>query len=131
MTINYCSCSQISTDDGTIEWCKEIRYLGIYILSGKHFKCNFDQARINFYRSVNSIFNKIGQCSSPRVILSLLSSYCLPALMYGMEVVPISTRDTLRLNLAYSRAFMKIFFTYIVLMLGSVNIFLVVYTLLI
>jgi hypothetical protein len=90
-----CSCAQISTGDGTIEWCKEIMYLGISILSGKHFKCNFDQARINFYRSVNSIFNKIGQCSSPRVILSFLSSYCLPALMYGMEVVPISIQDML------------------------------------
>src|ERR1051325_9087023 len=107
-----CSCAQISTGDSTIEWCKEIRYLGIYILSGKQFKCNFNQARSNFYHSFNRIYSKIGQCSSPRVILFLLSSYCLPALMYGMEVVPISSRDMLRLNLAYSRAFMKLFSSY-------------------
>src|SRR5688572_17588682 len=64
-----CSCAQISTGDGIIEWCKETRYLGICILSGKYFKCNFDQARSNFYRSFNSIYSKIGLCSSPSVTL--------------------------------------------------------------
>ena len=105
-------CANISTGGGSVAWCDKIRYLGIFISSGKHFKCVFDNARSSFYRSFNSIYSKIGNASSPNVILSLLSSYCLPSLLYGSEAIVIDSHEMQRLNLAYSRAFMKIFSSY-------------------
>ena len=106
---NNVKCASISSGDVAIAWCENIRYLGIFILSGKKFCCNFDKCRANFYRSFNSIYSKIGSTSSPSVILSLLSSYCLPVLIYGIECIFINAREMQRLDLAYSRAFMKIF----------------------
>jgi hypothetical protein len=64
-----------------------------------------------FFSQFNSIYSKIGSVS-PAVILSLLSAYSLPTLLYGIESIVLLNKDIQRCSLAYDRAFMKIFATY-------------------
>ena len=100
---NKFKCASISAGVNNIAWCDNIRYLGIFISSGKQFKCDFDIARSKFYRSFNSIYSKIGHSNSPSVILSLLSANCLPSLVYGIEAISVCSSEMQRLNLAYTR----------------------------
>ena len=106
------SCACISAGSNTISWCSNIRYLGVFISCGRVFQCTLDSCRSNFYRSFNGLFCKIGNSSSPNVILSLMSSYCLPVLLYGLEALSVISSEFQRLELAYNRAFMKIFSSY-------------------
>ena len=49
------------------------RYLGIYFVSARSFKCTFEPARSKFYKSFNAIFGKIGRVASESVIMQLIS----------------------------------------------------------
>jgi len=45
-------------------WNKEIRYLGIFIVQSREFKCAIDDAKRSFYRAANAIFGKVGRLAS-------------------------------------------------------------------
>ena len=106
-------CAEIVTSEGAkLQWVNQLRYLGIYILSGKSFRCCFDEAKKSFYRAFNAIYGKIGTAASEEVILSLIKSKCLPCLLYGMEVCPLNKTELRSLNFTVTRVLMKIFHTY-------------------
>jgi hypothetical protein len=78
---------------------KRLRYLGIFIVSSRLFKCAFDQAKQTYYRCLNAIFGKIGRIASEEVVLQLVSSKCLPVLMYGTEACHMTKSDINSLDL--------------------------------
>jgi len=55
------------------------------------------------------IFGKIGRCASEEVILQLISSKCIPILLYGLEVVPMQKYQLNSLDFVINRFFMKLF----------------------
>ena len=68
-----CLCANIVTKDGAVlPWITELRYLGIYIIQAHVFKCSLNYAKRAFFRSVNSIFGKIGRTASEEVVLELI-----------------------------------------------------------
>ena len=74
----------------TISWychrtVNEMRYLGIFIMRSRVFKCSLDHATKSFYRAANAVFGKIGRVASEEVTLQLIKSKCLPVLLYGFE----------------------------------------------
>ena len=76
----------VSLSDGTvISWVDEMRYLGIFIVRSRMFKCSLEHAKKLFYRAVNAVFAKIGRVASEEVTLQLIKVKCLPALLYGLE----------------------------------------------
>ena len=48
-------------------------------------KCSLDACKRGFYRAANSIFGKIGRIASEEVVLQLISTKCMPILLYGLE----------------------------------------------
>ena len=59
-----------------------------------------------FYRAANSIFGKIGRCASDlEVILQLISSKCIPILLYGLEVLPMQKYQLNSLDFVINRLF--------------------------
>jgi len=81
-------CANISTCEGrTIFWVNEVRYLGIYIVRSRYFKCTLDYAKRSFYSAVNGIFGKLVNIVSEDVILQLTGSKCIiiPLNLYGLE----------------------------------------------
>ncbi len=82
----YADCAELVTSEGAkLQWVTQLRYLGIYILSGKTFRCCFDEAKKSFYRAFNAIYGKIGTVASEEVILSLIKTKCLSCLLYGIH----------------------------------------------
>ena len=73
-------CAPVTTCSGVaLRWVDTCRYLGIYFVSARSFKCRpFEPARSNFYKSFNAIFGKVGRVASESVIMQLLSPKCLP-----------------------------------------------------
>ena len=92
-----------------LEWKQEMRYLGVYFVAGKCFKCNLQINRQKFYRALNGIFSKIGTKASPNVILSLVNSFCLPVLLYGIDAISINAKTRNSLIHAFRTIFVKIF----------------------
>ena len=70
-------------------------------------------AKRSFYRAANAIglFGKIGRHASEEVILQIISSKCMPVLLYGLEACPLNKADINSLDFVINRLFMKIFKT--------------------
>ena len=94
-----------------LPWVDEIRYLGIFIVSTRYFKCSLDHAKRAFYRASNAIFGKIGRIASEEVILELIVKKCLPALLYGLEACVLNRTEEKSLNFPCTRFLMKLFRT--------------------
>ena len=94
-----------------LPWVNEINYLGIYIVRSSKLKCSLDHAKRSFYSSVNSIFGKLGRTASEEVILHLVHSKCLPALLYDLEVCPLTKTDYRISDFVVMRFLMKLFCT--------------------
>ena len=82
-----------------------------YFVSARSFKCTFEPARSKFYKSFNAIFGKVGSVASESVIMQLISSKCLPVLLYATEVCPFLACDQSSVSFAVTRVLMKIFRT--------------------
>ena len=58
---------------------------------------------VRFTAAVNSIFGKLGRTASEDVILRLVHSKCLPAMLYGVEVCPLTKTDYRSLDFVVMR----------------------------
>jgi len=107
------SCAPVVTLSGDIlPWLEEIRYLGVYVVSYRYFRCSLDHAKRSFYRSANAIFGKIGRIASEEVILELIAKKCLPILLYGLEACVLNSTQKRSLNYPCNRFLMKLFDTF-------------------
>ena len=112
---NNVSCLPVSLSTGTvIPWVSEMRYLGIFIVRSRVFKCSLEYAKKSFYRAANSVFAKVGRVASEEVTLQLIKSKCLPLLLYGLEACPLTKSDLQSLDFVVNRFFMKLFSTNII-----------------
>jgi hypothetical protein len=106
------NCIDIKTSTGcVIPWVKEIKYLGIYIVRSRNFKCSWDHAKKCFYRSLNAIFGRVGRAASEEVVLHLVNSKCIPVLLYGVDACPLTKSDISSMDFAINRFMMKLFKT--------------------
>ena len=98
----------VSLNGSVISWTAELRYLGIYIVSCRVFKCSLQHAKRSFYRAANAIFGKVGRTSSEEVVLQLIERKCVPLLLFGLEVCPLTKTDLRSLDFVVNRFFMKL-----------------------
>ena len=105
-------CTNIVTFDGSaLHWVDSLRYLGIFIVRARSFKCSLLHAKQSFFRAFNAIYGKIGGSASEEIILSLIKSKCLPCLLYGLDACPINVTEGNSLNFTVRRTLFKIFHT--------------------
>ena len=103
-------CAAILCADGTpLAWVDSIRYLGVFIVRSRKFKCSFDNAKRSFFRSVNALFGKLGRSASEDIFLHLVNSKCLSILLYCLEVCPLNKSDLRSLDFTVTRLLMKLF----------------------
>ena len=75
-----------TTDEHAISWTTKVRYLDIYVLSSRVFKCSLHYAKCGFYRAANAVFGKVCRVSSEEVVLQRIKSECL----HCLEVCPLT-----------------------------------------
>ena len=101
------TCANLTTLGGDLLACVGIcRYLGVYFSSARTFKCCFDNCKARFY--YNAIYGRLGRCASPEVIVHLLSSKCMPVLLYVLDSFPANVTELRLLEHPVNMAFMKI-----------------------
>ena len=66
---------------------------------------------VNFFRSFNAMFSKIGRFASEEVVISLIYAKCLPVLLYATEACHMLVRDKRSLEFTVTRSLMKLFRT--------------------
>jgi hypothetical protein len=99
---------KIYLNEHPLVWKSDLRYLGLFTLSGKRFKCSLQQSKQKFYRAANGILGKIG-LAYHCLILSLIDIFCMPVLTYGFEALCFSEGDRNLMDFVYSSIFFKIF----------------------
>ena len=104
-------CSILTADGKCLEWVDNLRYLGIFILRAKSFRCCFANAKKSFYRAFNALYGKIARSASEEVVLSLIKFKCLPCLLYGLDACPVNKTEARSLDFPVTRILMKIFHT--------------------
>ena len=100
-----------SSQGGLLMWTDRCRYLGVHFVSGRLFKCTFDCSKTQFFKAFNAVLSKVGRFASEDVVLSLLSTKCLPILLYGVEACPMRAHDKHSLEFTVTRSLMKLFRT--------------------
>ena len=101
----------VSSTGCALPWVKELRYLGMFIVSARNFWCSLEHARRAHYRLLNAGYGKVGRFTSEEVVLQLVSSKCLPILLYGLEAAHLRISDVRSLDFAVNRFLMKLFQT--------------------
>jgi len=105
-------CVTLASSAGLIiPWVKEIRYLGVYIVQSRTFKCSLSSNRKAFYRSANAIFGKIGHIASEEVVLQLIKSKCISSLLYGLDACALTKSELSSLDFTVNRFFLTLFRT--------------------
>ena len=82
-----------SVGGGELQWVESCRYLGVYFVSGRSFRCSYHMAKVKFFRAFNAVYGKVASFASNEVILSLMRSKCLPCLLYATEACPLLSSD--------------------------------------
>ena len=104
-------CPLITANGENLCWVESCRYLGVYIVAAKSFKCSITSNKHSYYRCFNAIYSKVGHCASEEVVIKLITTKCLPILLYGLDACPVSTTDKHSLDFVLNRTFMKLFRT--------------------
>ena len=104
-------CDIISATGRALPWVTEMRYLGVYFLSSHIFKCSLEHAKCAYYRSVNAIFGRVGRIASEEVVLQLVSTKCIPILLYGSEACGLRKSDIRSMDFMITRFLMRLFRT--------------------
>ena len=103
-------CANLITDSGDVlKWVEECRYLGVYLVSARRFKCSWHNAKCAFYRAFNAVFSRLGRSASSEVILHLVRSKCIPVLLYGLNACPINATDFKSLQHPITNIFIEMF----------------------
>jgi hypothetical protein len=102
-------CNNITVHNNCLSWEKKTKFLGITILSGSCFTCDWHDARSSFYRTTNTILGSLGSNPPIDVVLKLINSKSLPILMYGMSAVSVTSSEMNKISFAYNSVFCKLF----------------------
>ena len=64
-----------------------LKYFGVHLISGKNFKIDLTSAKLKYYGCFNGILSVIGKQQNEIACLNLVSTYYLPKLTYGCEIM--------------------------------------------
>jgi hypothetical protein len=105
---NPLSCT-LTIDNSAIQWVSKIKYLGVFILSGKSFHTDSSKAKGKYFGCINSILSVMGKSRNEMVAVKLVTSHCLPTLTYDCEVWSVKAEDLHKMNVMWNNSFRRIF----------------------
>jgi len=98
-------------DGQYLQWVSEFRYLGVFIVSLRSFKCCLVHANRHICAAVNGLFGKLLNLASEEVILELVRTKCTQILFCGLECFQLGKADLHSLDFTFNRFCMKLFKT--------------------
>lgn len=95
--------------NASVVWCNSVKYLGVYYQSGRNVRIDLTAAKRKYYGCFNSILSITGKQMNEMIFLRLVSTYCLPKLMYACEVWPTEKSVIKEIDIIWNNAFRLIF----------------------
>ena len=86
-------CAPLILDGSVLSVVAVVRYLGIFIKSGRKMVCSFEHIRLKFYSTFNAIYRRSKSSDSELVTVELIRSFCLPLITYGLEALNLRATD--------------------------------------
>ena len=84
--INVNAVNFVTNDGLALQLVGVCRYIGIYLVASRQFKCYYDNCKSRLYRSlVNAVYELISNTATCKAIIRLLNAKCMPTLLYGLE----------------------------------------------
>ena len=83
-------CSSLVVSNMPPQFVHQVKYLGVCILSGPHFRLDINKVKTKFYIALNCILSKCRSSMNETVTLYLINAFCRPLLLYGCDCVPLS-----------------------------------------
>ena len=102
---------QTCIDGVLLPWSSYLKYLGVTLKSSVKFTVDFKHSRSGFYKSFNAIYSKVSRAKGD-VILSLIKTFCMPTLLYGIEALNLNVSTLSNLDSPLRQAFYKVFKTF-------------------
>lgn len=115
-------CKSLRLVDSELDFVDTIKYLGVYIKSGRSFKLCYSNTRYKYFRCFNAVYSKSKSASSELISVNLLKSYCLPLIMYSSEAIAPNKSDMLKLDNLINVSISKIFNTYDSHLIGDIRL---------
>ena len=94
--------------DTHIHWSQSIKYLGVYVTSGKTLKFDVSPMKRAFYAACNSIFAHT-EGLNEMALLSLQEAYSLSILMYAAPALHVNVKQINELNVCWNMVIRRIF----------------------
>jgi len=104
-----CTTCNLSVNTQVILWQNKLSFLGFTFLSGPNFKCNLQINKQKYFSSVNGILSKVGDKDFSSLTLSMVDSFCVPVLLYGLEALDNKSTTINSIDFAYNGVFVKLF----------------------
>ena len=101
----------LCVDGVLLPWSSYLKYLGVTLKSSIKFAVDSKHSRSGFYKSFNAIYSKVSRAKE-NVILSLVKTFCMPTLLYGIEALNLNVSTLSNLDSPLRQAFYKVFKTY-------------------
>jgi len=85
---NVC-CAEFVLSSAILKFIDSVKYLGVYLKAGKKFSCTYGHLKLRYYSSFNALYSRSKSSNSELVSIELVKSFCLPVLLYGIEVTDV------------------------------------------
>ena len=102
-------CAPLMLDGSVLSFVAMVRYLGIFIKSGRKMVCSFEHIRLKFYSTFNAIYRRSKSSDSELVTVELIRSFCIPLITFGLEALNLRASDELMLDNLLNNSLAKIF----------------------
>jgi len=102
-------CACMSLYGANLQYLDEVRYLGVFLTTGRRLQLSFSEPINKFYKSVNGILYRSKGHMDEMVLLKLFDSYCKPLLCYALDAVSFTDSKCTRLANAWNNIYRKLF----------------------
>jgi len=103
-----CRCAEFNLGSSILKFVDNIT-LGIYMKADSKFSCCYEHLKLRFYSSFNAVYRRSKSSHSELVSVQLLQSFCLPVILFGLEVTEPQKSVLIMLNNLSNSAVYKIF----------------------
>ena len=100
--------SPLFLNGSPIAFVTECKYLGVFVVAGRTFSTSVIKPLSSFRCCANTILNVLNG-PTPKVMLKLLYSNCVPVMTYACEVRIHSSREMMTMDVALNDCIRKIF----------------------
>ena len=78
-------CAKLFLDGCEPQFVCKLKYLGVYLLSGKKLRPRLQEPKAKFFKALNGILYRVKDFSNEMVIMHLIKAYCKPFSLYACE----------------------------------------------